>query len=162
MRGELALLQIFKNLCGFGLANHGSQTHCNCIGLRHHDFQTARNYFQHEVFFAATVQHPVMDLLDDPNPVIRIDNLVPDLEVHDSPVRMNKEYPKEHTQSRYFVWNQRVKEGCVSEWHFNCYVQFGLQLLDYNHHYANFDGGYEQSGGRNSHFGGLTSCLECI
>src|SRR2546426_944890 len=84
MRVELTFFEEAHDLLGFTRANHRTQTHSRGIALRHHHLQTTRNYAQHVILFSPAVQHSVTNLLDQPNTVVRIDNFVAYLIVHDA------------------------------------------------------------------------------
>src|SRR5947209_3491225 len=84
MRVELTFFEEAHDLLGFTRANHRTQTHSRGIALRYHHLQTTRNYAQHVILFSPAVQHSVTNLLDQPNTVVRIDNFVAYLIVHDA------------------------------------------------------------------------------
>jgi hypothetical protein len=79
---ELAFFEEAKDFACVGGADDGSKTNRRRIGLRDHDSQTADNNADHVVPFSSAVQHPVIDLLDNSNTMVRINDFVANLIVH--------------------------------------------------------------------------------
>src|SRR5882757_8361547 len=78
--------QYFAGFCG---TNDGTKANSHCVGLRDHDTQAARNNADHEVTFGSAVQNSVADLFNNAHTVVRVNDLVADLVIHnvlDSPL----------------------------------------------------------------------------
>jgi len=82
MRVEFALLEEAKDFgCVIG-TNDGTKANGLRVCLRNHHAKAAGNNANHEVTFGSTVQKTVANLLNEPNAVVRIYDLVADLVVH--------------------------------------------------------------------------------
>src|SRR5205809_1133344 len=82
MRVEFALFEEAQDFHGFIRANDGTKANRACVGLRHHHTQSARNNADHVVTLGSTVQDTVVDLFNNAYTVIRVNDLVADLIVH--------------------------------------------------------------------------------
>ncbi len=82
MRVEFAGFEEAKDFGGFRGTNNGTKANGHGVGLRDHDTQAAGNNANHEVTFGSAVQDSVADLLNNAHTVIRVNDLVADLVIH--------------------------------------------------------------------------------
>src|SRR5216683_3891749 len=82
VRVELAFFEEAKDFACVGGADDGTKTNRRRVRLRDHNPQTADNNADHVIPFGSTVQHPVTDLFDYSNAVVRINDFVANLIVH--------------------------------------------------------------------------------
>src|SRR5581483_6579254 len=82
----------------FAVLHHSSQPHHVYVVKRNHDFQAAGLYFEEIEFFDVLADSATADLLNDPYPVVGIDDLIPNVEI--SVAADHEETPARAAQER--------------------------------------------------------------
>ncbi len=85
---EFACFEEAQDFARFIGTNDGTKADSRRVGLRHHHTQAAGNNADHEVTFGSAVQDSIANLFNNAHTMIRVNDLVADLVIHnvlDSP-----------------------------------------------------------------------------
>src|SRR5438105_1692254 len=82
MRVKFAGFEKAQDFAGFRRTNDGTKANGRRVRLRNHNTQAAGNNADHEVTFGSAVQNSVTDLFNNAHTMIRVDDFVADLLVH--------------------------------------------------------------------------------
>ena len=80
---QLAALQKTQHFARIVRFHYRAQSDAQCVGLGHHHAEAARYDTNHVIAFCFSVQDSVIDLLDGPNAVVRVDDLIANFVIHD-------------------------------------------------------------------------------